>query len=1034
MASSHSIGGERRKNTCKVKLKNRSPFREHSILTILTDSPIGAGHLKRRVLLIGWDAADWKVITPLIDAGKMPNLAELIEQGVCGNIATLQPVLSPILWTSVATGKRAYKHGIHGFSEPDPLTGGIRPVTNLSRKTKAVWNILNQNGLSTIVVGWWPSNPVEELSKGIMVSNDYQRAVSKDPKKWPLKPDSIHPPRLKKTLAELRFHPTELTEAELLPFVPGLKGMDRQGLDKAEKDPRMQTLLKIIADCTSVHAAATALIPSEPWDFMAVYYDAIDHFGHAFMRYHPPKQDYIDEWDFRVFNYCLEGGYRYHDMMLGALVQLAGKETTVILMSDHGFHPDHLRPSGIPREPAGPAVEHRQFGIFVAKGPGIKRDDRIYGANLLDTCPTLLHLFDLPVGEDMDGKVLFDIYQHKPRAIQRIPSWDEVKGDDGMHPRDKQISPGDSKAALQQLVALGYIAEPNANKAKALEEAVRELDYNLAQAFIDGGIYNQAVDILERLYNTWPMEHRFGFKLAGCYQSLGRTADLRRLVTTLIERRIEEANTAATTLKSLKLDDAEAQEAERERIEKMSDQEKRKFGWERRELIAKARPNLFSLRYLEACADFAEKRYQDALAKLEQLDSDYGARRNALVLRGEICQRLKCWEQSKVAFEEALEIDPESPGPLLGLARTALAEKDYEAAARRARESIGLLFFQPRAHYIHGLAQYRLGCWVEAEHAFLLCVRQAPLFSAAFRMLGEIARWHKRDPAEQALYQVKTLETRRRLKELRKEKAAEVGAADAISTYTQEARPMPGLQPHPEALANVPGEEIITVVSGLPRSGTSLMMQILKAAGVPPFTDNKRQADESNRKGYYEHDKVASLLSDPDRSWIREAKGTAVKVVVPLLAGLPRKLRKPDSEPESLHYRILFMERDMEEILQSQNTMLQRLGKSPAAGEKTADISKAYRQQERHAKSWCANLGVHAMSVSFETLVNHPDQILPQVAGFLSVADKLPAMRACIDPALYRTRKTGPPLRFDCGVSLHVSGSKSKPSLRVPRK
>jgi tetratricopeptide (TPR) repeat protein len=955
---------------------------------------------------------------PLVDAGKMSNLGRLIEEGICGNIATLQPVLSPILWTSIATGKRAYKHGLHGFSEPDPLTGAIRPVTNLSRKTKAIWNILNQNGLSTIIVGWWPSNPVEELSKGVMVSNDYQRAVGRDPEKWPLKPGTIHPARLKKVLSELRFHPTELTEAELLPFVPGLNGMSRADLDKAEKDPRMQSLLRIIADCTSIHSAATALIQDEPWDLMAVYYDAIDHFGHAFMRYHPPKQDYIDDWDFRVFNYCLEAGYLYHDMMLSALLRLAGAETTVILVSDHGFHPDHLRPAGIPREPAGPAVEHRQFGIFVARGPGIKKDERIYGANLLDICPTVLHLFDLPVGEDMDGKVLLDIYGGKPAAIQRIPSWDEVQGDHGMHPRDKQISPADSKAALQQLVALGYIAEPNADKAKALEETVRELDYNLAQACMDGGIYNQAVDILERLYKTWPMEHRFGFKLAGCYQSLGRTADLRRLVATLIERRIEEANTAAETLKSLKLDDPEVQKSEKERIEKMTDQEKRKFGRERRELIAKARPNLFSLRYLEACADFAEKKYEDALAKLEQLDSDYGARRNALVLRGEICQRLKRWEESKAAFDEALKIDPESPGPLLGLARTALAAKDYEAAARRARESIGLLFFQPRAHYIHGIAQYRLGCWDEAEQAFLLCVRQAPLFSAAFRMLGEIARWYKKDSAEQALYQVKALEARRQLKELRKQKAAEVRAADSFSTDKQEVEPMPILQPRPEAMTGVPAQEIITVVSGLPRSGTSLMMQILEAAGIPPFTDKKRQADESNRKGYYEHDKVASLLSDPNRSWVGEAKGMAIKVVVPLLAGLPRKLGKPDSEPEPLHYRILFMERDMEEILWSQDTMLQRVGKSPAAREKAVDISKAYRQQERHAKIWCVNLGAHAMSVSFEALVNHPDQILPQIAGFLGVADKVHAMRACIDPALHRARKTefhgliaGPPCR-----------------------
>jgi type I phosphodiesterase/nucleotide pyrophosphatase len=238
---------------------------------------MGTDRATRKVLLIGWDAADWKVIMPLIDAGKMPNLARLIEEGICGNIATLQPALSPMLWTSIA-GKRAYKHGILGFSEPDPLNNSIRPVTNLSRRTKAIWNILNQKGLNTIVVGWWPSNPVEELSNGVMVSNDYQRPVGKDPKKWPVKPGTIHPARLQNALAELRFHPTELTDADLCAFLPGLQGMSRADLDKAENDLRLQTLLRIIADCTSIHSAATWLMQNEPWDFMAVYYDAIDHF------------------------------------------------------------------------------------------------------------------------------------------------------------------------------------------------------------------------------------------------------------------------------------------------------------------------------------------------------------------------------------------------------------------------------------------------------------------------------------------------------------------------------------------------------------------------------------------------------------------------------------------------------------------------------------------------------------------------------------------------------------------------------------
>ena len=101
--------------------------------------------LTRRVLLIGWDAADWSFIHPLIEAGKMPVMEKLIESGVSGKIATLQPILSPMLWTSIATGKRADKHDILGFVEPSPDGKGIRPVSSTSRKSKAIWNILSQS-------------------------------------------------------------------------------------------------------------------------------------------------------------------------------------------------------------------------------------------------------------------------------------------------------------------------------------------------------------------------------------------------------------------------------------------------------------------------------------------------------------------------------------------------------------------------------------------------------------------------------------------------------------------------------------------------------------------------------------------------------------------------------------------------------------------------------------------------------------------------------------------------------------------------
>ena len=238
--------------------------------------------MNRKVLLIGWDAADWKVINPLMDAGKMPNLEKLVNQGVKGNLSTLYPMLSPMLWTSIATGKRAHKHGIHGFSEPDPQSGCVRPITNLGRKVKAIWNILNQHGLKSNVVGWWPSHPAEPIN-GVMVSDFFQKAVAGVDQPWPMRPGTVHPQRLMEALEEFRIHPGELEGDMLLPFVPRAAEIDQH------KDKRLASLAKVLAETASIHAAATAVMQMEPWDFMAVYFDGIDHFCHGFMQYHPPR-------------------------------------------------------------------------------------------------------------------------------------------------------------------------------------------------------------------------------------------------------------------------------------------------------------------------------------------------------------------------------------------------------------------------------------------------------------------------------------------------------------------------------------------------------------------------------------------------------------------------------------------------------------------------------------------------------------------------------------------------------------------------
>ena len=265
-----------------------------------------------------------------------------------------------------------------------------------------------------------------------------------------MKPGSVHPERLIKNLSALRVHPQELDVGLVMNFVPRLAEIDQ------EKDKRIETLAKIIADCTTINKAATALMHHEPWDFTAVYYDSIDHFCHGFMNYHPPRLSWVDEKDFEIYKQVVESGYIYHDILLGTLLDETDENTTVMLISDHGFHSDHLRPRHIPMEPAGPAVQHRPYGIFAVKGPGIKKDEIIYGASLLDVCPTILTLFGLPVGQDMDGKPLINIFSEL-REIATLPGWDEIAGADGRHPPDRRIDPVEAREALQQLISLGIL-------------------------------------------------------------------------------------------------------------------------------------------------------------------------------------------------------------------------------------------------------------------------------------------------------------------------------------------------------------------------------------------------------------------------------------------------------------------------------------------------------------------------------------------------------------------------------------------------
>lgn len=676
--------------------------------------------LAKKVLLIGWDAADWKLINPLLDQGLMPTLDDFVNQGVIGNLATLRPILSPMLWNSIATGKRPDKHGILGFMEPDPQTGGVRPVTSTSRKVKALWNILTQRGYKTHVLGWFAGHPAEPIN-GISVSDLFPYAVGPLEKEWPLPAGAVHPESMREKFTKLRMHPAEVTEAAILPWIPRAAEIDQ------EKDKGLQTFAKILAENCSIHNAATSILQNEPWDFLAVYYNAIDHFCHGFMHYHPPRMEGIPEEKFEIYKDVVNNAYRFHDMMLQTLLNLAGPDVTVLLVSDHGFHSDHLRPRGIPNEPAGPAVQHRPFGIVCMKGPHIRQDERIYGATLLDVAPTILTLFGLPVGEDMDGRVLVQAFE-KPPAITRISSWENEAGGCGMHPADLRMDPAAAQAVLQQFVALGYIQPPSENQAKAVETAVREQQYNLARVYLDSRRHRDALPIFEELQKKSPNETRFAQHLAQCYLALGRRSEAKALLEQLINfepkapaRKGQQGEVVEPAVEPILEPPAAQPDAQASKPEPQPEPKPRPWA----DLL------MGVIHFEEGDMDAALA----SLLKAEQADP----RLPDLHLRiGETYLRQKQIENADRAFQRALEIDGDSPEAHLGLAVVRLRQRRNEEAAEQALLAVGLQHFLPLGHFYLGVALARLAHRERAALAFETALSMVPGLIAAHRWLAAL--------------------------------------------------------------------------------------------------------------------------------------------------------------------------------------------------------------------------------------------------------------------------------------------------------
>lgn len=856
---------------------------------------------KRKIILIGWDAADWKIMNPLIDSGKMPALSKMIDSGCMGNISTLEPAISPILWTSIATGKTGDKHGILGFTETDEITKTILPALSTSRKTKAIWNILQQNGYKTHQIGWWATYPLEKLN-GISVSDLYAKTNIEKGAPQPSMLDSVYPSEFKELFNLFRLTPFDIGGPLLLPFVP------QAGEINQDKDRKLPHIAEAIAESSNCHSIATWILEHEEWDFLALYLKSIDTLCHRFMKYHPPRLPGISGPEFEQYNKVVEGIYIFYDMMLERLIKLAGPEATVILVSDHGFNSGNQRLLANPVEPAAIAYDHRPYGVFCIKGPGIKKDERIFGASLLDVVPTILSACQIAIGRDMDGKPLQQIFE-APQKISFVDSWDTIDGDSGMLNQKKTSLPKHftTKEELQQLIDLGYIDDPGDDIKKAIENTNKESKFNLARIHMFSHQYQKAASLFEELSEHFPGEPRFKTRLASVYQRMGKAEKCQQV--------IEELKTMATRKDAPK---------------------------------TKWKVPLHVVLFLEGNNLFALGKPLKAIKIFEKLEDSMPSNPRINVQKARAYMSMLKYNSAQREYEKSLEKDNENIAAWVGLANCFLIDKKYEEAADAALNAIGHSYFYPRAHLILGYALLNLHDYENAIRALEVSLIQNPGLTSARNHLISVYKNHVENPVE--------------------------------------------LQKHLDFI-NDSNNDTVIIVSGIPRSGTSLMMQILEMAGYSILTDNKRIADINNPKGYFEYEQVKKLSQD--NSWLHQARGKVVKVISHLLFQLP----------DNFNYKIIFMNRDMNEIIHSQQKMISEMNGIKPKNAYPAHLEIAFRKNLDRVHKWQElKSNVEFRYINYNQLIANPEKELLEISTFLGKKLDINNLVNVIDVNLYRSK------------------------------
>lgn len=465
----------------------------------------------RKIILIGVDGADWLIINPLLEKGELPNFQKIVEGGASGPLRSMEPMLSPLIWTTMATGKLPEVHGILNFTQVDPSTGNKMPVTRLSRKVDAYWNMMSDYGRTVDIIGWLATYPAEKIN-GTMVSDrvGYLAFAAPD-ESGELAKGAVSPAARTQDIEDLLVKSEDISYDEFKHILH----IDKETFDTNKALPFDPT--NLINDAILIYATAESyrnislqLLDEDRPDFLGVYFELVDAYGHLFMPYAPPRQPDVSEEDYRKYKDAIDEIYKYQDEIIGEFLERMDDNTVVMIVSDHGFKSGDARLKASAEIWGGHAAHwHRIEGIICLYGNGIKPGYKIQGGEMINVAPTILALAGFPKVQDMPGEALTGAFEPalvealNPKTVATLQRERKVDEDENV------ASSGLDEEEMKKLEALGYLTTENPDAYN-----------NLGQRYQKQGEFEKAIIEYKKALTLRPQFASALNNIAICYGNL----------------------------------------------------------------------------------------------------------------------------------------------------------------------------------------------------------------------------------------------------------------------------------------------------------------------------------------------------------------------------------------------------------------------------------------------------------------------------------------------------------------------------------